>query len=239
MKIFCMAAALTAALPQFASAAPITFFGENLSPGQSVTGLPLAARNNFVATLAPGVGIEDFESAVLPDISFPVSSGDVTATLSGASTQILSSPSVGRFATSGSSFVQTGSNDFQIDFTSPISAFGFYGTDIGDFDNGLTLRLTGSGGSMSDLAVGNTLGAPDGSLLFFGFLDLGESYSSIEFLNIGTGGDIFGFDDMIVGDRAQIVNPPPPIPLPAAAWMLFAGVASLAAVGRRKRTKQG
>jgi len=131
-------AALALCLPQIAQAAPITFFGEELAPGATVTGDPLTQRNLFVNTLAAGVGTESFESATLPNISFPVSSGNVTATLSGGGASIEGSPGAGRFATSGSNYVETtGGGDFVIDFSSAIAAFGFYGTDIGDINNSL------------------------------------------------------------------------------------------------------
>jgi len=41
---------------------------------------------------------------------------------------------------------------------------------------------------------------------------------------------------MIVGDTGQIVNPPPSaVPLPAAGWMLIAGLGGLGLMGRRKK----
>ena len=71
-----------------------------------------------------------------------------------------------------------------------------------------------------------------GSLLFFGFYDTMETYTSILFLNQPGSGDFFGFDDMIVGDRGQVT--PDPVPLPAAGWMLLAGIGGLAAARRKK-----
>ncbi|MFN6979155.1 MAG: PEP-CTERM sorting domain-containing protein [Gemmobacter sp.] len=218
-------------------AAPITFFGENLTPGNMVVGDPVTERNDFLATLAGGIGTETFEATSLPDISFPGSTGSITATLNGAAS-IVGSPGAGRFATSGSRYVQTAAGgDFSITFSSAIAAFGFYGTDIGDFGNGLILQLTKSGGSTVDLAVGNTVGSggsTNGSLLFFGFIDLNETYTSIAFLNQPGGVDIFGFDDMTIGDRRQIVNPPV-VPLPAALPLSLAALGLLGALKMRRR----
>src|SRR5687768_8926972 len=73
-------------------AAPITFFGEDLGLGEA-TPLPafpnaLAARTDFLSNLSGGVGTENFESfangADEPlAISFPGSTGSITATLNG------------------------------------------------------------------------------------------------------------------------------------------------------------
>lgn len=239
MKIPVLAAALALSLPAVAQAAPITFFGENQSPGLTVTGDPLTARNSFVSTLAPGVGTEDFETpTTLPNIAFPVSSGTVTASLTGGAASINSSGGsvVGRFATSGSSYVEVdGGGGFNIAFDSAISAFGFYGTDIGDVSGSLSIQLTDSGGGLTNINVPNSTNSNSGSLLFFGFIDLTTTYTNIAFFNSGAG-DFFGFDDMIVGDRQQIINPPG-VPLPAAGWMLLAGLGGLGALRRRQKQK--
>ena len=233
-KISIAAVALTMATA--AHSAPVTFFGENLTPGATVTGAPVTAQTSFLATLSGGVGTEDFESATLPAISFPGSTGAITANLTGGGSSIVSSPGAGRFATSGSSYVQTtGGGDFTVTFSSAIAAFGFFGTDIGDIGNSLVLQLTDTLNNITQLAVGNTVGATSGSLLYFGFIDTATSYTQIKFLNQPGGGDIFGFDDMTIGDTAQIVNPPA-VPLPAAAWLLLGALGGLGAMKRRKKS---
>lgn len=236
MKQFILATVAAMTLGTMAHAAPITFFGENLSPAETTTGAPVTARNAFLSTLAGNIGTEDFETpTTLPEIQFPGSSGDITATLNGDAT-IYSTPFGGRFATSGSRFVETASGSgFNITFSTAISAFGFYGTDIGDFGNNLILRLTKEGGGTVDLSVGNNVGAngsSEGSLLFFGFIDVNQAYTRIDFLNTPGGEDVFGFDDMIIGDSSQIVNPPA-VPLPAAGWLLLAAVGGLSLMKRR------
>src|SRR5690606_11018247 len=114
-------------------AVPTIFFGENLRPNLSVTGDPVDARNAFLAGLT-GVGNEDFEgfstgTAAPINLSFPGSSGAIGATLSGDG-RIQGSASVGRFATSCTKYWDM-SAQFDLTFTTAISAFGFYGTDIG------------------------------------------------------------------------------------------------------------
>jgi hypothetical protein len=91
-----------------------------------------------------------------------------------------------------------------------VAAFGFYGSDLGDFEGGLSLLLTPSGGG-ADVAVNvpNTVGAASGSVLFFGFYDMATSYSKVTFQTLGSTSttDKFGFDDFIVADRGQIITP--------------------------------
>ncbi len=237
MRAPIFAAVLALALPGLAQAAPITFFGEDPGPQTGVLagGLAETARNNFVATLAPGVGIEDFEApTALPNIAFPVSSGTVTASLTGGAASLSSAPGAGRFATSGTTFVEVdGGGGFNISFNSAISAFGFYGTDIGDFGGSLSIALTAVGGAVTNINIPNSTSANNAGLLFFGFLDLTETYTNIAFFN-SSGSDFFGFDDMIVGDRQQIVNPPA-VPLPAAGWMLLAGIGGMGLMRRKQK----
>lgn len=232
------AGALVLGLATTAGAAPITYFGENTSPGATVSGAPVTAQSSFLSTLT-GVGIADFETGALPNVTFPGSSGSITATLTGSGVSINSSPGFGRFATSGSRYVETDSGgDFSMTFSSAISAFGFYGTDIGDFGNRLILRLTRLGGGTVDLDVGNTVGSggsPNGALLFFGFIDIVDSYTSIAFLNVPGSSDVFGFDDMIIGDRQQITDPPSEVPLPAGLPLLLAGLGAIGALRMRRK----
>lgn len=225
-------------------ASPVTFFGENLNPGNSTVGAPVTARDEFVSNLT-GVGTENFEGFTNGtgspiNLTFPGSIGGIDATLSGGGATIRSFASVGRFATSGTNYVETNAGGgFAISFSSAISAFGFFATDIGDFGGQLTLRLTpDGGGAFVDLTVPHTLGvsgSTDAALLFFGFYDLDQSYTNIAFLNSSTG-DVFGFDDMIIGDRQQVTpTPTNPIPLPAAGWLMLGGMGALAALRRRRK----
>lgn len=217
-----------------AHSAPITFFGEDLSG--NVAGDPTTARSAFLATLSGGVGTEDFEGATLPTISFPGSTGSITATLSGGGTSIETGGNLGgRFPTSGSNFVETGNGgDFNVSFSSAISAFGFFGTDIGDIGNSLSLELTDINGVVTNLAVGNTVSGASASVLYFGFIDTTNSYTNIGFVNEPGGGDVFGFDDLTIGDLEQITNPPP-VPLPAAGWLLVGALGGLGLMRRRRK----
>lgn len=230
-------AGAAAVLP--ASAAPIVFFGENLAPAGGVSGAPVTARSSFLAGLSGGVGTENFEAegGNVPPIalSFPGSSGGITATLNagagGVCDGVLAAVGgiacgIGRYATSGSNYFQTTSTSYSISFDTPISAFGFYGTDVGDFSGQLTVQLDGG----TPLTVGHTIGAPNGSLIFWGFIDPAASYSTITFGSTTTS-DVFGFDDMTIGDLEQVVIRTPE---PGTLAVLGVGLALLGAACRRR-----
>jgi hypothetical protein len=121
-----------------------------------------------------------------------------------------------------------GGTDFEIEFSQPISAFGFYGTDIGDINGDLILQIENGGTKSFTLSTG---GDPDGSLLFWGFIDSSETYSKIKFVNTGPG-DSFGFDDMTIGDPGQVKVATVPEPN-SIACLLMIGATSLTVRRRR------
>lgn len=225
-----------------ASAAPIVFFGEDLNPGGTVPagGNAQTARNSFLSNLV-GVGNQTFESfANLTsiggagiNINFPGSGGAITANLSsgadpsggGICDQTVGGTVNGvgcgfqRFATSGDNYLQNASS-MTLTFSSPIAAFGFFGTDFGDFDQQVTVTL--ENGTTEVIAVDSTQGpTAGGNVLFWGMIDAANSYTSITFSTTG-GTDVFGFDDMVIGDRQQVVIVPEPGVLSLLSLALFA-----------------
>jgi hypothetical protein len=221
-KSLAAVAAIVLVAPSMAFAVPVVFFGENLNPGGAVSGAPLTAHDAFLASLI-GVGTETFEGQAGQEaplnLTFPGSSGNITATLAGqggvcdtASTVVggIGCNGFGRFPTSGNSWFHTTAPGFSVSFSSAISAFGFYGTDIGDFSGQLT--ATTAGGDIVNFVVPHTVDAPNGSLVFWGFIDADTSYTSITF-GASNGTDVFGFDDLIIGDQKQVVPTPEPMTL--------------------------
>ncbi len=212
------------------------YFGEDLYPGYTVPtgGNAKTARTSFLSSLS-GVGNEDFESfsstLFAPfTLSFPGTSGSITATLTGGGpASINTTAGSGRFPTSGTQYLETdGGRSFNIALSNPIAAFGFYGTDIGDFGGRITIQATG-GGATTNLTVLNTTNSPNASLLFYGFIDTGATYTNLLFGNT-SGNDYFGFDDMVVGDPGQIK----PVPEPVTLLLMGMGLAGLGFARRRK-----
>ena len=214
------------------------FFGEDLNPGQTVPagGNAETARNQFLSNLV-GVGTEDFESfspgtfADGVNLTFPGVGGSISATLSdpSGSSFISDSPGAGRFATSGSQYLQEVTSGFTLNFNKDVAAFGFYGTDIGDFNGQITLTL--ANGGAKNFVVNNTVNGPNGSLLFWGFIaGAGETFTSATFGNTAAGIDVFGFDDLTIGELSQVV-----IPLPMTIPLLGSAIMSLGLLRLRRR----
>jgi hypothetical protein len=223
------------------AANPVTFFGEDVNLGGDPTTGSLTnantAHNSFFLNLT-GVGTENFESyatgTVLPlAISFGAAGTANLTDPSGTSAIESGNDGAGRFPVSGTQYLVTGAGSgFTITFTSAISAFGFYGTDVGDFGGSLSLGLTGSNGN-TNLAVPNTVGnngSTSGSDLYFGFYDTANTYTSITFNNLGSGGvDVFGFDDFSIGTLPQVT----PTPEPGTYVLVGAGLLALAVFRKR------
>jgi hypothetical protein len=145
---------------------------------------------------------------------------------------IFGAPGAGRFATSGSQYLEVSQSAFNITFSSPVAAFGFYGTDIGDFNGQLTVTTQNGGSTL--YTVANTVNGANGSLLFWGIIDTANPFISVTFGNTAAGVDFFGFDDMTIGDIQQVAQ----TPLPAALPLLIGGIGAMVMVARRRKNRQ-
>lgn len=225
------------------SAAITTFFGEDINnagdPTVATPFISFAASGQFAANLNT-VGTETFEGFATGTI-VPLTlnfSGLGSAVLTGSGTVVSGVDGAGRFPITGTQYLLTAPGaGFNLKFNSPVSAFGFYGTDIGDFGAQPLLTLTDVNGQISTLTVPSTVGSnglTSGSVLFYAFLDNANRYTNIQLSSVQVSAtsvpDGFAFDNITVGS----VNPAPE---PGAFALMGLGMAGLIGLRRVKRNR--
>ena len=232
--LFATMVALVMSMAVQAQAYTSTFFGEDLYPGGSVAGAvnSQAAADSFYSHLT-NVGVEDFESFSNGD-SAPIvadfgAAGTATITGDGS---IYGPSGAGRFATSGTHYWEVSTESgFTLTFSDPVAAFGFWGTDIGDFLGQLIVTLSNG----TSYNVPHTINAPNGSALFWGIIDTDSLFSSVSFTKDqgAASSDYFGFDDFTIGSETQVVPEPGSVPEPSTFILLGLSLAGLMTFRKR------
>jgi len=112
-----------------------------------------------------------------------------------------------------------------IEFDEPQEVFGIWGIDVGDFGGDLLITLVGDDDNRHFVVPAISDSAEfSGSILFFGFAELGFEFSTVLIGNSDPE-DIFAFDELTVGRI---------IPAPGAGATL--ALASFAGLRRRRRS---
>ncbi len=230
--------------------------------GTAGTVLPLANRvnstvafNQYLSNLT-GVITESFETTAkgtsINDLA-PMLSGvasdfiyttDSAGTISAGTTDAVSvqkanattgMTNAGTFPTNGTQGISINSdNFFKIKFGSPLAAFSFWGTDLGDNSNTLTVILRKAGVEVGRQPIDYlSANAGNSSVFFFGAIaqNSRELFDEVQLLS-SKANDAIGIDQLTVGTAAQVTQSSNAVPTPA----LLPGLLALAA-GARRRSK--
>ncbi|MCX6879392.1 MAG: hypothetical protein NTW21_37160 [Verrucomicrobia bacterium] len=219
------------------------YFAQDLSP------YPASANNDprppypksqavaaqFLARLQ-GTSTESFESFAPGTTPSNLVFGSVTATLFASAIgdcvvdQVLDSRS-----TSGGGFPSTGTKClgllvgraihpeeyFRVSFSSPQSAFGFYGTDVET--SSFRLRLARADGSTSDVYPPITVPQGNAGVFYLGVIDRARPFTSVTFYGTGSVLDGFDFDDLTIGTPQQVLPLSPTLRMTAYQWLEITG----------------
>lgn len=232
------------------------------------SGVAVTARNNFLGGIGT-LGTMEFEQSATPSFSYGTG-GTASVTPEGSLTRINGNGSpapewaLGRYNTTpglgtigtdpdGAPIPNRGhwveaSALFAYSFagaTERVSAFGFYATDLGDFDGTLFIELWREGGLIDGGRFQVTTQPPDangqpradnGNLTFFGVRGAtdGDWFDRVRFvLGQGTGPtDFVGFDSLVVG--RSLGNTPGTVPTPGTLALAGLSLLALGALTRRR-----
>ncbi len=229
-----------------------------VSPGARVNST--AAYNMFTALLSPVVGPITFEGIALGTGTPSVTTFSGTGPWAKFSNNgVVTNRNgnygdggealQGRYSTTQASLTSTGryfrnDGDFDIRlYNSAVTtnanktyaaAFGFWGVDIGDVGQNLTIQFKKDGVLVHSYTIASS-GANDGNVLFYGFVSNSITFDKVIFKSTN-GGDVFAFDDFIVGTPGDVIDPPTTAtPEPATMGPLATGLVGLALASRRRR----
>lgn len=199
------------------------FEAEDQFPDDAVTAGPAAERAAFMAMLTVS-GSEGFEGAPYePGWSMDGESFTVNGVTATVSTGVIEGISpdfweegdptnyAGRFNTTSPPFPDSyrwlgfgaALTMTSITFSTPIAAFGFYATDMGDFSGQVSVTLHKSGGGTVNHDIAHTVNGDNGSLMFFGFVDDTDTYTQID-IKATTTAEFIGIDDVVIATAAQL-----------------------------------
>lgn len=130
----------------------------------------------------------------------------------------------GRYPSDGVHYISATAAQCIVQFNQPVTAFGFYGIDVGDFGSSLTVRFSGGGSPTREFVIApiSTDGAMSGSIMFFSHYDQHAPFTTVTLINSNTA-DVFSYDQLMVGTA---------IPAPGGVGLAALGLAMLL---RRRR----
>jgi hypothetical protein len=98
-------------------------------------------------------------------------------------------------------------NNFSISFSNSLAAFGYFGTDLGDSGNILTMKFFKGATEVNSTAIPTNTGSANSSEFFFGFIadSPAEEFNRVEFISsISSGGDAIGIDQIKIATPTQL-----------------------------------
>ena len=260
---------LAVAAVSAAQASAVSYIASNAAAANTVTnGVgaghdPVTQRNLFKASLA-SFQTEAFNMAagntsLLNDI-FSVGSGVSLASTGVANTtsrvQYNPQPAgtlTGRFNTTGdpvavvttvgsSGWFETNKDTTTVQFTTAVSAFGTFITDVNDFRGSLDVSVFNGALPIfvSSLIISGATGSANGALAFFGYTNDTATFDKVVFSLTQAPGlfvgqfDFIGFDDFITG---PLKAPSNGVPEPSSIILASLSLGLLAASRRRKSVR--
>lgn len=195
-------------------AASVVYSGYDVG-STSLAGSPNATTAAAAFDLATGtLSTIDFE------FGLPVGVMSASGGLIGDASVVCATPDLHCYATSPINVYRNNGATFE--FESPINSFGAYFTGWQLDGQTITIGYSNGGEAVLDMPAGNFAGGT----LFFGFIDVGTSITSITYFAGTPSSDAVGIDDVRYGNV---------VPIPAAVWFFGSGLLSLIGISKFKR----
>jgi hypothetical protein len=145
----------------------------------------------------------------------------------------------GTYPTDGSQGISINSeNNFSISFSNTLAAFGYFGTDLGDNNNILTMKFFNNSTLVNSMSIPVFANSFNSSEYFFGFIadSLSQQFNRVEFISsISNDGDAIGIDQIKIATPAQLTTQ---IPEPSSLLgTLFFGGSMMLIKRRYQRSK--